>query len=193
MSSQNRVFCIFLIYFFYLSGPLKATAKTQLWFKFLVVYGGKALKFYIVDSVSTLALRGPISCKIFTSANCNFYFHNFFSTSATFFFYTFNVFHFRHLFCTSNVFCTSKLFSLLPTFYFAFSLVCFQLFFKLPIFFYFKLFPPLPTFIFTSNFFLTSNFLFYFKLFFTSNFFLTSSFLNALVFTSVLLPTTFVF
>ena len=152
MSSQNRVFCIFLIYFFYLSGPSKATAKTQLWFKFLVVYGGKALKFYIVDSVSTMALRGPISCKIFTSANCNFYFHNFFSTSATFFF-------------TLSMFFTSDIFFVLLTFFAPPN--CF-LYFQL----FISLFP-----LFASNFSLnfqffllqtfssTSNFYFHFQLF----------------------------
>ena len=152
MSSQNRVFCIFLIYFFYLSGPSKATAKTQLWFKFLVVYGGKALKFYIVDSVSTMALRGPISCKIFTSANCNFYFHNFFSTSTTFFF-------------TLSMFFTSDIFFVLLTFFA--SPNCF-LYFQL----FISLFP-----LFASNFSLnfqffllqtfssTSNFYFHFQLF----------------------------
>lgn len=152
MSSQNRVFCIFLIYFFYLSGPSKATAKTQLWFKFLVVYGGKALKFYIVDSVSTMALRGPISCKIFTSANCNFYFHNFFSTSTTFFF-------------TLSMFFTSDIFFVLLTFFAPPN--CF-LYFQL----FISLFP-----LFASNFSLnfqffllqtfssTSNFYFHFQLF----------------------------
>ena len=152
MSSQNRVFCIFLIYFFYLSGPSKATAKTQLWFKFLVVYGGKALKFYIVDSVSTMALRGPISCKIFTSANCNFYFHNFFSTSTTFFF-------------TLSMFFTSDIFFVLLTFLAPPN--CF-LYFQL----FISLFP-----LFASNFSLnfqffllqtfssTSNFYFHFQLF----------------------------
>ena len=164
MSSQNRVFCIFLIYFFYLSGPSKATAKTQLWFKFLVVYGGKALKFYIVDSVSTMALRGPISCKIFTSANRNFYFHNFFSTSATFFFtlsmfFTSDIFFvLLTFFAPPNCFLYFQLFiSLFPLFASNFSLN-FRFFFTSNFFLHFQLLFSLPTFFLLQTFCSTSNF-----------------------------------
>ena len=126
---------------------------------------------------STMAPRGHISCKIFTSANYKLSFHIFFLPLQLF--YPSNPFHF-HPFFLIRPFFTSDFFSVPTIIFTSRFLFHFPLSFSFPtILLDFKLFLSLPTFFLLPTFYYNS---FHFHLFLLPTFYYTSNFFSLLTF-----------